>query len=106
MADLKEHDWANQLASDNNAVVLDVRTLDEVNHGIIPDALHIDIYRGQGFIDEIQQLDKTKNYYVYCKVGGRSGQACALMNQLGFEKAYNLLGGFSNWTGKVSSIKL
>ena len=106
MADLAQHEWATQLENDNNGVVLDVRTLEEVNQGVIPNALHIDIYRGQGFIDDIQQLDKTKNYYVYCKVGGRSGQACALMNQLGFKNAYNLLGGFSKWTGEVSSIKI
>ena len=104
MTDLSQHEWSNQLANDNNAVVLDVRTLSEVNEGIIPDALHIDIYRGQGFIDDIQKLDKTKNYYVYCKVGGRSGQACSIMKQLGFENAYNLLGGFKKWTGEVTSI--
>ena len=104
MTDLSQHEWSNQLANDNNAVVLDVRTLSEVNEGIIPKALHIDIYRGQGFIDEIQKLDKTKSYYVYCKVGGRSGQACSIMKQLGFEKTFNLLGGFKKWTGEVTSI--
>jgi len=41
---------------------------------------------------------------VYCKAGGRSAQACAIMNQLGFKNAYNLVGGFSQWQGKVSSI--
>jgi rhodanese-related sulfurtransferase len=41
---------------------------------------------------------------VYCKAGGRSAQACAIMNQLGFEKTYNLLGGFTEWEGKVNQI--
>ena len=105
MADLAQEEWTTQLAKDNNAVVLDVRTLDEVNQGIISNALHIDIYKGQGFIEDIEQLDKTKSYYVYCKSGGRSGQACAVMNQLGFEKAYNLIGGFDRWNGEITSIK-
>lgn len=104
MADLTQHEWISKLKADNNAVVLDVRTPEEVAEGIIPNAKHIDIFKGQGFIEEIQQLDKTKTYFVYCKAGGRSGQACAVMNQLGFNKTYNLLGGFSEWKGEVSSL--
>jgi rhodanese-related sulfurtransferase len=104
MADLTQHEWISKLESDKNAVVLDVRTPNEVAEGIIPNAIHIDIFKGQGFIDEVQQLDKTKTYFVYCKAGGRSGQACAVMNQLGFEHTYNLLGGFSEWKGEVSSL--
>ncbi|WP_295830174.1 rhodanese-like domain-containing protein [uncultured Winogradskyella sp.] len=105
MADLQQKDWTKLLFEDNNSVVLDVRTLDEVEElGIIPEAIHIDIFKGQGFIDEIQKLDTSKNYFVYCKAGGRSAQACAIMNQLGFEKTYNLLGGFTEWEGKVNQI--
>lgn len=104
MADLTQHEWMSELAADNNAVVLDVRTPEEVAEGIIPNAKHIDIFKGQGFIDEIETLDKSKTYFVYCKAGGRSGQACAVMNQLGFKKTYNLLGGFSQWQGEVSSL--
>lgn len=104
MADLTQEDWTKQLNADNNSVVLDVRTLAEVEEGIIPDAIHIDIYGGQEFINKIEELDKSKNYYVYCKAGGRSAHACAIMNQLGFEHAYNLVGGFTEWKGDVSSI--
>lgn len=98
---LSQNDWTKQLEEDNNSVVLDVRTQNEVNGGIIPNAIHIDIYKGQGFIDEINKLDKSKNYYVYCRSGGRSGQACAVMNQLGFENAFNLSGGILEWKGDV-----
>ncbi|APY07740.1 rhodanese [Winogradskyella sp. J14-2] len=100
--DLSQKDWIKQLEEDNNSVVLDVRTQDEVNEGIIPNAIHIDIFKGQGFIYEVEQLDKAKNYYVYCKAGGRSGQACAIMNQLGFKNTYNLVGGFSEWQGDIA----
>ncbi|RIA10450.1 rhodanese-related sulfurtransferase [Flavobacteriaceae bacterium MAR_2010_72] len=101
MADLTQEEWVAQLENDNNAVILDVRTQAEVDEGIIPNAVHIDIYRGQGFIDDIEKLDKTKTYYVYCRSGNRSGQACAIMNQLGFEKAYNLMGGMLEWEGEI-----
>lgn len=104
MADLTQQEWVSQLEKDSNAIILDVRTEDEVEEGIIPGAIHIDIYKGQGFIYKIEELDKTKNYYVYCRSGARSGQACAIMNQLGFENAYNLIGGIMQWRGDLGTI--
>ncbi len=101
MADLKQNEWVEQLNGDDDAVILDVRTQDEVDEGKIPNALHIDIYKGQGFIDEVEALDTSKNYYVYCRSGGRSAQACTIMNQLGFKNTYNLMGGFSQWKGET-----
>lgn len=105
MADLSQEEWTKQLAEDNNAVILDVRTQAEVDEGYIPNAKNIDIYKGQGFIYELEELDKSKNYYVYCRSGARSGQACSIMNQLGFANAYNLVGGILNWDGEVVHTK-
>ena len=101
MADLSQEEWREQLESDENAFLLDVRTSDEVEEGYIPNATNIDIHLGQEFVAELEKLDKTKNYYVYCRSGQRSGQACAIMNKLGFENAFNLEGGFMNWDGEI-----
>ncbi|SHG12762.1 Rhodanese-related sulfurtransferase [Flavobacterium fluvii] len=98
---LTQEDWVSQYEADDNAVILDVRTEAEVNEGMIPNAVNIDIYEGQGFIDKLAALDKSKNYYVYCRSGARSAKACDVMNELGFENAYNLLGGFLEWDGEV-----
>ncbi|MBW1298072.1 rhodanese-like domain-containing protein [Aquimarina litoralis] len=100
--DITQDQWEDLIAKDTNAVILDVRTEEEVEDGFIPNMLNIDIRMGQGFLDEIEKLDKSKNYYVYCRSGGRSAQACTLMNQMGFETTYNLLGGFMNWNGEVA----
>lgn len=99
--DLSQEEWAEQLENDDNAVILDVRTDAEVDEGIIPNAIHIDIYKGQAFVNEVDALDKNKNYYVYCRSGNRSGQACQIMEELGFENAYNLEGGILEWTGDL-----
>ncbi|WP_395044985.1 rhodanese-like domain-containing protein [Flavobacterium sp.] len=99
---LSQSDWKKQLNEDNNAVILDVRTQQEWEEGIIPNAILNDIYKGQGFIYKLEELDKSKNYYVYCKAGARSSQACNIMKQMGFENTYNLDGGFMNWKGEVS----
>ncbi|CAI8175854.1 MAG: Thiosulfate sulfurtransferase GlpE [SAR116 cluster bacterium] len=104
MSDLSQEAWASQLAQDPEAVILDVRTSDEVAEGIIPGAHHLDIFLGQGFLDGLEDLDKSKNYYVYCRSGNRSGQACAIMNSLGFENTFNLEGGFMSWEGETASL--
>ena len=98
---LAQEVWVDQLENDENAFILDVRTEDECNEGMIPEAVNIDIYKGQGFIYLIEELDKSKNYYVYCRSGARSAQACLIMNQLGFENTYNLVGGMLEWSGEV-----
>ncbi|MFV5685884.1 rhodanese-like domain-containing protein [Flavobacterium sp. GB2R13] len=98
---LTQEDWVAQFEADENAVILDVRTEDETNDGIIANAILIDIHKGQGFIDEIEALDKSKNYYVYCRSGMRSAKACEIMNELGFENTYNLVGGIIEWNGDI-----
>ncbi|WP_226294297.1 rhodanese-like domain-containing protein [Aquimarina algicola] len=101
MADITQEEWQELIAKDENAVILDVRTEEEVEDGYIPNMQNIDIRKGQGFLDEISALDKSKNYYVYCRSGARSAQACTLMNQMGFDTTYNLLGGFMEWEGET-----
>lgn len=102
MKNITQEEWQEAIKNDDNAAILDVRTQDEVDAGMIPGADHIDIHKGQGFIDEVEKMDKSKNTYVYCRSGNRSGQACQIMDGLGFENTYNLMGGFSEWDGEVA----
>lgn len=101
MSNLTQEHWTELLVGDKNAVILDVRTPEEFNSGKIPNSINIDIYKGQGFIYLVDDLDKSKNFYVYCRSGARSGQACSVMNQMGIPNAYNLLGGIIEWKGEV-----
>ena len=99
MAKLSNEEGGGQLQRKDNGVILDVRTALEGEEGYIPGDVNIDIYLGQECLMELEKLDKSKNYYVYCRSGNRSGQACAIMNSIGIENAYNLEGGFMNWEG-------
>lgn len=101
MSNLTQQQWTELLVGDNNAVILDVRSPEEFNSGKIPNSINIDIYKGQGFIYLVDDLDKSKNFYVYCRSGARSGQACSVMNKMGIPNAYNLLGGIMEWRGEV-----
>ncbi len=100
--DLTQDQWAERIGSDPKAVILDVRTQDEWDDGHIPNATLLDIYKPEEFLAGINSLDPDKHYYVYCKAGGRSAQACSIMSQMGLRDCYNLLGGFTAWNGPVS----
>lgn len=99
--DLAQEEWVSKMESDANAVLLDVRTEDECDQGVIEGSINIDIHKGQEFVDAIAALDKSKNYYVYCRSGMRSKKACEIMNELGIDNAYNLLGGIIEWEGDI-----
>ena len=101
MENLSQEKWWELAQNDANGIILDVRTSDEFENGIIPGAINMDIYKGQGFIYGVEELDKSKNIYVYCHAGGRSAQACQIIEQLGFKCTYNLLGGLSNWDYEI-----
>lgn len=102
MQDLTQSQWHERLVQDDNALILDVRTQLEVEEGMIPKALLIDIQNAPDFIRKANELDKSKNYYVYCRSGSRSAQACMILNSLGFPNTYNLLGGILEWEGKTT----
>lgn len=86
---------------DENAIVLDVRTPEEVNEGIIEGATVFADYKSSDFAKEVEKLDKSKTYIVYCRSGGRSLAASEYLISQGFQHIYNLEGGISNWPGKI-----
>lgn len=50
-------------------------------------------------IDELDEL-KEEELIVYCRSGNRSGQACLILETLGFTNLKNLSGGMLNWQDK------
>jgi rhodanese-related sulfurtransferase len=103
MKNLDSKTWEQEMMADDNAVILDVRTPEENEEKRIPNSLLINIQDAQNFMDEIEKLDKSKSYYVYCKSGGRSMMACQVMSQAGYKHLTNLDGGITAWHGEVES---
>tara|TARA_Y100000385_G_scaffold278633_1_gene327183 strand:- start:1575 stop:1886 length:312 start_codon:yes stop_codon:yes gene_type:complete len=101
MNNLSQQEWAVALSQQKRAKILDVRSSVEIEEGKIPEAINLDILNPQEFMNGIEKLDKSFHYFVYCRAGSRSAQACAVMQQLGFEHTFNLEGGFSEWNGAV-----
>lgn len=69
-------------------IILDVRTPSEFTSSHVKGAINIDFYSSD-FKDKINQLDKSKDYKVYCRSGNRSGQSVSIMKTLGFKKVEN-----------------
>lgn len=82
--------------SNDNFVILDVRTAGEFIAGHIKNAENIDFY-DSNFNSMINDLDRDLIYLVYCGSGYRSGQAYNLMVSMKFREVYNMLKGFSKW---------
>jgi rhodanese-related sulfurtransferase len=97
MNNISKTEWKELIEEDKNAVILDVRTPHELREGIIENALMINILEPQSFMSAIEELDKDKNYFVYCRSGVRSVQACQVLESIGIKTTYNLLGGILEW---------
>ena len=102
---LAPEDFKLKSESTPEAILLDVRTQEEMTEGYIEGAVNID-FRQPDFESEIAKLDKEATYLVYCAGGIRSGKAVQLMRDLQFKKVYDLEGGFTGWQAQgLPSIK-
>lgn len=72
-----------QVSVEDYAMVIDVRTPEEFNGGHLEGAERIGV-ADSDFIQRIDQLDKSEDYYIYCRSGNRAGQAINAMRDLGF----------------------
>jgi len=103
MKNLTEKEWQEAINGVDNAIIIDVRTPGEWQEGAIPNSMFMNIMEQQSFVNKIEALDKSKDYFVYCRSGARSGQACNYMSQLGFANVYNLDGGIMAYSGEIET---
>lgn len=89
---LSPKEFMSKLNKTEHAVILDVRTPAEFESGALENAINIDFF-SPTFQQRLAMLDKSKPYFVYCRSGNRSAQACNIMHSLGFSELYNMAGG-------------
>ncbi len=92
-------EFAETVAADSNAVVLDVRTPEEFAEGHLQGAVLLDYKQTESFITGIAALDKEKIYYIYCRSGRRSHEAAVMMQDKGL-KVVDMKGGILAWTAE------
>lgn len=80
------------------AVILDVRTPDEVHRGSIPGAVNIPL---DGLRGRLAELPRGRPIVVYCAVGKRAHVAVRLLRQEGWQ-ASNLTGGYQTYAAQTT----
>lgn len=87
---------STQMINRENAIVIDVREINEYSDGHIIDSVHIPL---SNLNTRMTELDKHKSQKVIvaCRSGHRSSNACAKLKKNGFEEVYNLSGGVMAW---------
>ncbi len=97
-------DLIEKNGSNDNFVILDVRTPAEYSEGCLDNSTNVD-YSSPDFAVNAENLAKDKTYLVYCRSGRRSEASAEILDGLGFEHVYNLEGGISGWVQSGQSIK-
>jgi rhodanese-related sulfurtransferase len=90
---LDEHD------GDDKFAILDIRTPGEFQSSHLAKSIPIDFY-SPTFADQLNRLDKTKTYLVYCRTGNRSTKSLQIFKKLKFQKVYHMTFGISDWKYK------
>lgn len=83
--------------NEKDVQLVDVRTPREYNLGHIKNALNIDYLNPSLFKTSFEKLDKDKPLYIYCRSGNRSQKAARILVDMGFNKIYDLKGGYLIW---------
>ncbi|MEO8164891.1 MAG: rhodanese-like domain-containing protein [Betaproteobacteria bacterium] len=78
----------------DSAVLIDVRTDNEVERGRIAGAFHIPLHRLPARLSEITPDGPV---VVYCQSGARSAMAGRFLADNGCRQVYNLSGGIGAW---------
>ena len=98
---LKQPDIHHGVANYRNtegAILVDVRTPQEYREGHIPGSKNVPLQQ----LDKISALTDNKEVamFVYCYSGGRSRQATAMLQRMGYANVQNI-GGIAAYQGKV-----
>jgi rhodanese-related sulfurtransferase len=73
------------------AVFVDVRNPPELNEGYAPNAVNIPLPELK---QRMGELAKDKDLLIYCRSGRRSDAATRILMEQGYDRVYNVLGGY------------
>jgi len=85
-----------KMINHDDAVVIDVREVNEYSDGHIINSVHIPLSSLKTRMSELEK-HKANKVIVACRSGHRSSHACANLKKAGFEQVFNLSGGVMAW---------
>jgi len=98
--------WKMYTTSGEGAILIDLRCADERReNGIIPGSVHVPLSvlfwrldQTSGY-DDPRLSDPTREVVLLCADGYSSSLAAATLQDLGFDRATDVIGGFTAWAG-------
>ena len=69
----------------------------EFSQGHIQGSVNVDFKEENDFQNYFENLDKSETIFLYCRSGNRSRKSAEKLIDLGFNKIYDLDGGFIEW---------
>ncbi|PEZ75507.1 MULTISPECIES: rhodanese-like domain-containing protein [Bacillaceae] len=98
MNEILPNEVSTLLKGNSPVHIIDVREVEEVKAGKIPNAVNIPL----GLVEfRMQDLDKSKEYIMVCRSGGRSSRAAQILEDHGY-KVLNMVGGMNRWEGPTA----
>ncbi|AHF04534.1 sulfurtransferase [Marichromatium purpuratum 984] len=83
-----------RISDGEDQLLVDIRTPAEMAQGMIPDAMQLPMHL---IPLRLAELPRDRDIVLYCRSGARSYQACAYMQQQGYDRVINLRGGIIAW---------
>ena len=93
----------------SNAVLMDVREVDEFQGGYIPGAVNVPLSEleemekafqaGDRIAEVVSAIPKDAQIFVYCLRGSRAGAATTILKRFGYQRVKNI-GGIATYKGK------
>lgn len=99
MPEISVEDLKARLDRKDSFILLDVREPHEYEIAKIAGSKLIPLGTLPARLDE---LDKSAEIVVHCKMGGRSARACELLRSKGFNAA-NVQGGINAWSERIDT---
>ena len=99
MENINNTEFKELISENSGAVIIDCRTEIEWDEGRIKNAILLDLFESQLFMQKVEGFDKSKMYLVYCRSGSRSVAACQILESVGIKNVFNLTEGITGWDG-------
>lgn len=102
--EISVEEFDEMIENHDDLLIVDVREADEYHRGHLPGALLVPRGLLEGAADaackwRVEKLRgaRGRTVVLYCQNGSRSALAADTLQQMGFEKVYNLAGGVEMW---------
>lgn len=96
MKEITAQQLEKMLQENQDIELIDVREEFEVKFGKVPGAKNVPL---QELLNNMEQLNKDKEYILICRSGNRSGMAGQFLEMQGY-KTVNVVDGMIGWEGE------